>query len=199
MFILNLMKYIFTLFILLYYSEVFSNERFFLIKEFANIHMQPNIESPVIYPIEQGKELILKKDKDNWANVLDEKTGLVGWIQKDLISEKKPENIIKSKDYENSFKIFKGRVLEMSESIKEAISIETFVDVKHLGGAAAAVIAKDDWFKGRRHANQAFQVYDLWKNQNQSPSFLSFRNESDEEQFIILSGPHRPRYLKSSK
>jgi len=199
MFILNLMKHIFTLFILFYSSNVFANENFFLIKEFANIHMQPNADSPVIYPIEQGKELVLKNEKNDWANVLDEKTGLVGWIQKELISKQKPENIIKSKDYENSFKIFKGRVLEMSESIKEAISIETFVDVKHLGGAAAAVIAKNDWFKGRRHPNQAFQVYDLWKNQNQSPSFLSFRNENDEEQFIILSGPHRPRYLKSSK
>ena len=51
--------------------------------------------------------------------------------------------------------------------------------------AAAAVIADNEWFKGKRHANQAFQVYDLWKNQNQSPSFLSFRNESNKEQFII--------------
>ena len=86
----------------------------------------------------------------------------------------------------------------MSASIKDAISIDTFFDVKHLGGAAAAIIADDEWFKGKRHANQAFQVYDLWKNQNQSPSFLSFRNESNKEQFIILSGPHRPRYLKSN-
>ena len=91
------MKYILTLFILLYYSEVFSNERFFLIKEFANIHMQPSIESPVIYPIEQGKELVLKKDKDNWANVLDEKTGLVGWIQKDLISKKNLKILLNQK------------------------------------------------------------------------------------------------------
>ena len=34
----------------------------------------------------------------------------------------------------------------MSKSIKEAISIDTFIDVEHLGGAAAAVIADDDWF-----------------------------------------------------
>ena len=59
----------------------------------------------------------------------------------------------------------------MSKSIKEAISIDTFLKVEHLGGAAAAIIADDEWFKGRRHANQAFQVYDLWKNQNQSPFF----------------------------
>ena len=87
----------------------------------------------------------------------------------------------------------------MSQSIKDAISVETFIDVKHLGGAAAVVIAHNDWFKGRRHSNQAFQVYDMWMNQNQSPSFLSFRDESGDEKFIILSGPHRPRYLKSSK
>ena len=161
--------------------------------------MQPSVDSPIIYPIEQGKELILKKKQDNWANVLDEKTGLVGWIQNELISKNKPQTVAKNNNYENSFKIFEGRVLEMSKSIKEAISIETFLKVEHLGGAAAAIIADNEWFKGRRHANQAFQVYDMWKNQNQSPSFLSFRNESGEEQFIILSGPHRPRYLKSSK
>ena len=107
--------------------------------------------------------------------------------------------MLRGKRMIKSFEIFKERVLEMSKSIKEAISIETFTDVEHLGGAAAAIIANDEWFKGRRHANQAFQVYELWKNQNQSPSFLSFRNSSKEEQFIILSGPHRPRYLKSSK
>ena len=87
----------------------------------------------------------------------------------------------------------------MGWKLKKVTTTCRLLDVKHLGGAAAAVIADDEWFKGRRHANQAFQVYDLWKNQNQSPSFLSFRNENDEEQFIILSGPHRPRYLKSSK
>ena len=46
--------------------------------------MQPSADSPIIYPIEQGKKLILKKDQNDWANVLDEKTGLVGWIQKIL-------------------------------------------------------------------------------------------------------------------
>ena len=136
--------------------------------------------------------------KTDGLNVLDEKTGLVGWIQKELISENKPKIINSGKNYAESFETFKGKVLEMSASIKDAISIDTFLDVKHLGGAAAAIVADDNWFKGRRHANQAFQVYDLWKNQNQSPSFLSFRNEKNEEQFIILSGPHRPRYLKSN-
>ena len=87
----------------------------------------------------------------------------------------------------------------MSKAIKDAISVETFKDVEHLGGAAAAVIANNEWFEGRRHANQAFQVYEIWKGENQSPSFLSFRDENSKERFIILSGPHRPRYLKSNK
>ncbi len=176
-----------------------ANELVFSNKEISNIYIEPSTDSPIIYPIEMGKEFILKKEADGWIKVLDEKTGLVGWIQKEFTSNDKPKEIVKVKDYEKSFKSFRGKVLEMSASIKEAISIDTFVDVKHLGGAAAAVIANNEWFKGRRHANQAFQVYELWKNQNQSPSFLSFRNEVNEEQFIILSGPHRPRYLKSNK
>ena len=199
MFNFKYMKHLFTLIFIFLISNSVNSEVFFSTKEISNIYMQPSADSPIIYPIEQGKELILKKDQNDWANVLDEKTGLVGWIQKDFISEEKPENIIKTNNYENSFKIFQERVLEMSKSIKEAIKIETFIKIEHLGGAAAAITADNDWFKGRRHANQAFQVYDMWKNQNQSPSFLSFRNEKGEEQFIILSGPHRPRYLKSSK
>ena len=92
---------------------------------------------------------MLKEEKDEWLNVLDEITGLVGWIRKDQLSFNKPSATLKGKDYNQSFKIFKQRVLEMSASIKDAISVETFLDVKHLGGAAAAVIADDEWFKGK--------------------------------------------------
>jgi len=186
------------LFLIFFLNTAFASEKVFSIKELSNMYIQPNENSPIIYPIEIGKEFLLKGEEKEWSNVLDERTGLVGWVRKDQLSLDKPTGTAKGKDYDQSFKIFKQRVLEMSASIKDAISIDTFLDVKHLGGAAAAVIADNNWFKGKRHANQAFQVYDLWKNQNQSPSFLSFRNESNIEQFIILSGPHRPRYLKSN-
>ena len=183
---------------ILFFNSLYASEKVFSVKELNNMYIQPSENSPIIYPIEIGKEFVLKGEEGNWSNVLDEITGLVGWVRKDQLSLNKPTGTLKRKDYNQSFKIFKQRVLEMSASIKDAISVDTFLDVKHLGGAAAAVIADDEWFKGKRHANQAFQVYDLWKNQNQSPSFLSFRNELNKEQFIILSGPHRPRYLKSN-
>ena len=186
------------LFSFLSFNSLFASEKVFSVREFANMFIQPSETSPIIYPIEMGKEFVLKGEEGEWSNVLDERTGLVGWIRKDQVTTNKPTTTSRGKDYNKSFEIFKKRVLEMSASIKDAISVDTFLDVKHLGGAAAAVIADNEWFKGKRHANQAFQVYDLWKNQNQSPSFLSFRNESNKEQFIILSGPHRPRYLKSN-
>ena len=188
----------FILSIILFFNSLSASEKVFSVKELTNMYIQPSENSPIIYPIEIGKEFMLKGEESDWSNVLDEITGLVGWVKKDQLSFNKPTGTLKRKDYNQSFKIFKQRVLDMSASIKDAISVDTFLDVKHLGGAAAAVIADDEWFKGKRHANQAFQVYDLWKNQNQSPSFLSFRNESNKEQFIILSGPHRPRYLKSN-
>ena len=62
----------------------------------------------MIYPIEIGKELIVKQSKGDWLNVLDQKTGLMGWIQKDFISSEKPSGISK-KDYNNSFKIFRKK------------------------------------------------------------------------------------------
>jgi hypothetical protein len=181
------------------YNNLYCEEKIFAIKLGSNFYINPKLDSPVIYPIDQGKEMILIKKQSEWLNVMDKQTGLVGWSLGENFVFSKPKKEFPQKDYEKSFEIFKNRVLEMSKSIKEAISVETFLDVEHIGGAAAAVIADDDWFKGRRHANQAFQVYALWKNQNQSPSFLSFRNTKKEEKFIILSGPHRPRYLKSAK
>ena len=190
--------YIFTLF-LFSFNVVKSEEILYAKKTISNFYMNPSMDAPVIYPVDSGKKMILISKKDGWLNLLDEQTGLVGWSSDENFSKDKPSKTLESKDYDESFKIFKERVLEMSKSIKDAISVDTFVDVEHLGGAAAVVIAEDSWFKGRRHANQAFQVYEMWKNQNQSPSFLSFRNLKKEEQFIILSGPHRPRYLKSSK
>ena len=114
------------------------------------MYIQPSENSPIIYPIEIGKEFVLKGEEEEWSNVLDEKTGLVGWIRKDQLSLNKPTGTFKGKDYNQSFKIFKERVLEMSASIKDAISVDTFLDVKHLGGAAAAVIADDEWFKGKK-------------------------------------------------
>ncbi len=195
-----MIKFVFTIIslILCSFNGLKSKELVFASKTVSNFYMNPNLESPVIYPIDIGKEMVLIEEKQEWMNLMDKQTGLVGWSLSENFSLEKPKEKT-TKNYEKSFEIFKERVLEMSKSIKEAISIETFIDVEHLGGAAAAIIADDEWFKGRRHANQAFQVYELWKNQNQSPSFLSFRNSSKEEQFIILSGPHRPRYLKSSK
>ena len=192
------MKFLVILFTLIVYTQTFSEEKVFSVKTATNLYMQPDASSPIIYPVDHAKELIKKKKQVNWINVLDEKTGLVGWVLDEDFSESKPEKKFKSKNYDVTFNNFKSRVLEMSKSIKEAIAIDTFLDVKHLGGAAALIIADDDWFNGRRHANQAFQVYELWRNENQSPSFLSFRNTKNEEQFIVLSGPHRPRYLKSS-
>ena len=196
-----MIKFLFTIIslILCSFNGLKSKELVFASKTVSNFYMSPNLESPVIYPIDIGKEMVLIEEKQEWMNLMDKQTGLVGWSLSENFSLEKPKEKLSIKNYEKSFEIFKERVLEMSKSIKEAISIETFIDVEHLGGAAAAIIADDEWFKGRRHANQAFQVYELWKNQNQSPSFLSFRNSSKEEQFIILSGPHRPRYLKSSK
>ena len=174
-------------------DDIFSN------KMLSNFYMNPKKDAPIIYPVELGKKMILKDSNDLWYNVLDARTGLMGWVLKENYSEEKPQQKAETQNYKQSFNIFKERVLEMSDSIKEAISIETFIDVKHLGGAAAAVVADDQWFNGRRHSNQAFQVYEIWRGLNQSPSFLSFRNSQDEEQFIVLSGPHRPRYLKSNK
>ena len=194
-----MMKIFIILFTLIVYTQTFSEEKVFSVKTATNLYMKPDISSPVIYPLDHAKELIKNKKQENWINVLDQQTGLVGWVLEEDFSESKPAKKIKSKNYEKTFSNFKSRVLEMSKSIKEAIAVDTFLDVKHLGGAAAFVIADDSWFKGRRHANQAFQVYELWRNENQSPSFLSFRNTKNEEQFIVLSGPHRPRYLKSNK
>ena len=179
-----------------FYNQVFSEEKIFNLKEISTFHMNPDQNSPIIYPIELGHEMVVEERKGEWINVKDKITGLKGWVFSENFSEENPGNSKNDSVYNDSFKIFKEKVIEMSKSIEDAIGIKTFTDVTHLGGVAAIVIADDDWFKGRRHQNQAFQVYDIWKDQNQTASFLSFRTKDGVEKFIILSGPHRPRYLK---
>ena len=176
----------------LFAEEIFSN------KKFNNFYISPSMDSPVIYPIELGHKMLIQEQNNEWARVLDERTGLVGWILTDSFSYKAIKKNTKL-NYEERFDLFKDRVIEMSKSIEEAINIKTFEKVEHLGGAAAVVIANDNWFKGRRHENQAFQVYEMWRGINQAPSFLSFKNTKNNEIFIVLSGPHRPRLLKSKK
>tara|TARA_X000001036_G_scaffold188309_1_gene177501 strand:- start:381 stop:971 length:591 start_codon:yes stop_codon:yes gene_type:complete len=177
-------------------NQVFSEEKIFNLKEISTFHMDPDQNSPIIYPIELGHEMVVEERKGEWINVKDKITGLKGWVFSENFSEENPGNSKNDNIYNDSFEIFKEKVIEMSKSIEDAIGIKTFTDVTHLGGVAAIVIADDDWFKGRRHQNQAFQVYDIWKDQNQTASFLSFRTKDGVEKFIVLSGPHRPRYLK---
>lgn len=174
-----------------------TSEQIFNGVNITNFYIGPSSESSIIYPLELGHEMSVKKTEDEWIQVLDEQTGLVGWVlKKDFLTER-PDEKLNKKDYSAIFMEFKERVLEMSKAIEDAIRIKTFNKVVHLGGAAAYVEANDEWFMGKRHHQQAFQVYEIWKGVNQSPSFLSFRDSKNKERFIVLSGPHRPRILKS--
>lgn len=191
------MRFIYTFFCYMILFKSAFAETIFNNKTLSNFYINKQLNSPIIYPLELGHELELIEVSDVWSNVMDNKTGLKGWVLSENFSNEKPKGeFSSSKDFNMSFQKFREQVLEMSKSIQDAIKIKTFIDVKHIGGAAAYIVADDNWFNGRRHQGQAFQVYDLWKKVNQSPSFLSFKDSNGKERFIILSGPHRPRYLK---
>ncbi len=180
------------------YSITNANEMIFNQKKIGQFFMNPETNSPMIYPLELGHKMKIIELKNGWYNVTDEKTGLNGWVKEEDFGVTKPLDSAAKSDYEKSFKIFSERLEEMSKSIEDAIGLKTFIETQHMGGVAAVVVASEDWFLGRRHKNQAFQVYEIWRGLNQTPSFLSFRDESGNEKFIVLSGPHRPRYLKSN-
>ena len=180
------------------YSITNANEMIFNQKKIGQFFMNPETNSPMIYPLELGHKMKIIELKNGWYNVTDEKTGLNGWVKQEDFGVTKPLDSAAKSDYEKSFEIFSERLEEMSKSIEDAIGLKTFIETQHMGGVAAVVVASEDWFLGRRHKNQAFQVYEIWRGLNQTPSFLSFRDESGNEKFIVLSGPHRPRYLKSN-
>ena len=185
--------------ILILSFNISSSEEIYNNFQLSNFYISPSVDSPIIYPLELGHIMLVQETKKDWIKVMDKKTGLIGWVFEKNFSKDKPKKSLNEKDYKSIFSKFKENVLEMSDSIEKAIKVKTFTDVRHLGGAAAEIIADDLWFLGRRHQNQAFQVYEIWKNINQSPSFLSFKDSKNIERFIVLSGPHRPRILKSQK
>ena len=180
------------------YSITNANEMIFNQKKIGQFFMNPETNSPMIYPLELGHKMKIIELKNGWYNVTDEKTGLNGWVKQEDFGVTKPLDSAANSDSKRSFEIFSERLEEMSKSIEDAIGLKTFIETQHMGGVAAVVVASEDWFLGRRHKNQAFQVYEIWRGLNQTPSFLSFRDESGNEKFIVLSGPHRPRYLKSN-
>lgn len=194
------MKFFFIVFFKFFilYSITNANEMIFNQKKIGQFFMNPETNSPMIYPLELGHKMKIIELKNGWYNVTDEKTGLNGWVKEEDFGVTKPLDSAANSDYEKSFKIFSERLEEMSKSIEDAIGLKTFIETQHMGGVAAVVVASEDWFLGRRHKNQAFQVYEIWRGLNQTPSFLSFRDKSGNEKFIVLSGPHRPRYLKSN-
>lgn len=194
------MKFFFIVFFKFFilYSITNANEMIFNQKKIGQFFMNPETNSPMIYPLELGHKMKIIELKNGWYNVTDEKTGLNGWVKEEDFGVTKPLDSTANSDYKKSFEIFSERLEEMSKSIEDAIGLKTFIETQHIGGVAAVVVASEDWFLGRRHKNQAFQVYEIWRGLNQTPSFLSFRDKSGNEKFIVLSGPHRPRYLKSN-
>ena len=194
------MKFFFIVFFKFFilYSITNANEMIFNQKKIGQFFMNPETNSPMIYPLELGHKMKIIELKNGWYNVTDEKTGLNGWVKEEDFGVTKPLDSTANSDYKKSFEIFSERLEEMSKSIEDAIGLKTFIETQHMGGVAAVVVASEDWFLGRRHKNQAFQVYEIWRGLNQTPSFLSFRDKSGNEKFIVLSGPHRPRYLKSN-
>ena len=90
--------------IILFFNSLSASEKVFSVKELTNMYIQPSENSPIIYPIEIGKEFVLKGEKEEWSNVLDEKTGLVGWIRKDQLSFNKPTGTLKGKTIINHLK-----------------------------------------------------------------------------------------------
>ena len=89
-----MMKIFIILFTLIVYTQTFSEEKVFSVKTATNLYMKPDISSPVIYPVDHAKELIKNKKQGNWINVLDEQTGLVGWVLEEDFSKSKPDKII---------------------------------------------------------------------------------------------------------
>ena len=73
------------------YKNLYCEEKIFAIKPNSNFYMNPNLESPVIYPIFQGKEMVLIKEQSEWLNIMDKQTGLVGWSLGENFVFSKPE------------------------------------------------------------------------------------------------------------
>ena len=92
-----MMKIFVILFTLIVYTQTFTEEKVFSVKSATNLYMKPDISSPVIYPLDHSKELIKNKKQGNWINVLDQQTGLVGWVLEEDFSESKPEKKINQK------------------------------------------------------------------------------------------------------
>ena len=91
------------------FNTLKSEEKLYAVKTISNFHMNSSLDSPVIYPVDQGKEMVLLGKENNWLNLLDSKTGLVGWSLDENFS-KDIQNLQKK----NARKIKSSMLLKMA-------------------------------------------------------------------------------------
>lgn len=159
-------------------------------------HSEADPLSSVIFPLALNQKLIEKDRKDDWIRVLEPTTGLVGWVLLKDLSVKRltdpGEQVVKG-----GFEAFKAYFVELNNALEETIGEKPFIEVRQVKEGMAQVLANDFWLDARRHQHNAFSLFNTWKSANGGgPSILSFADKDGDEKFIVIDGPHRPRYLK---
>ena len=153
-------------------------------------------ESSVIFPLSRNQKLIEKDQKDDWVQVLEPTRGLVGWVRlKDLSLQRLTDT--GEPVVTGGFKVFEDYFTDLNHGLEETLGEKPFIGLKKIKDGVAQVLANDFWLDSSRHEHNAFNLFNTWKGANGGkPSILSFADKDGDEKFIIIDGPHRPRYLK---
>lgn len=188
----------FLLFLLFLQSTVLADEgqEHYVKETDLPFYSEADPASSVIFPLVLNQKLIEKERKDDWIRALEPTTGLVGWV---LLKSLSPQQLSDpgGEVAKGGFEVFKIYFDELNNALEESIGEKPFIEIRQVKEGVAQVVANDFWLDSRRHENNAFSLFNTWKSANGGgPSILSFTDKGGDEKFIVIDGPHRPRYLK---
>ena len=99
-----------------------------------------------------------------------------------------------------SFEIFEEFYNGVNERVGTAMGEPPFLKLEMVSGGLVRITAADPWLANPRHKMVAFNLHKMWKGASGGvPVILSFADKAGVEQFIIIDGPNRPRYLQPQK
>jgi len=161
----------------------------------------PGMENQVIGLLGKNQSLIELSRDGEWVEVRDSLTKLVGWVHESELKVQAPENLeAMAEEQQAHFEAFEEFYDGVNERVGAALGQPPFLKIELISGGLARITADDTWLANKRHKMVAFNLHKMWKAASGGvPVILSFADKAGVEQFIVIDGPNRPRYLTPQK
>jgi len=178
-----------------------TDDHHYIIKDSTPFFTGPGMENQVIGLMRKNQSLVELSRDGEWVEVRDGLTELVGWVHESELKTEEPEDLDDmARQQQAHYEMFEEFYNGVNERVGTAMGAPPFLKIEHISGGFVRITAADQWLANKRHKMVAFNLHKMWKGASGGvPVILSFADKTGVEQFIVIDGPNRPRYLTPQK